>query len=118
MNDRAAGMHFEELIDELEQICIEMHQAARLEQWRNVAALDQRRAHLLADMGTLDEHRLTDTLRQRIKHIMTLDQQVLTLIREARSRNERLAARERSNHGKGVSMYTEMIGDETIPVSR
>ncbi len=118
MNDRAAGMHFGELIDELEQTCIEMHQTARLEQWRDVAALDRRRAHLLASMGTLDEHPLTDTLCQRIEHIMTLDQQILTQIREARSRNERLAARERSNHGKGASMYVEMIGDEATSASR
>ena len=118
MNDRAAGMHFGELIDELEQTCIEMHQAARLEQWHDVAALDQRRARLLAKMGTFDEHLLTDTLCQHIEHIMTLDQQILTLIREARSRSERLAARERSNHGKGASMYMEMIGDEAVSTSR
>ncbi len=118
MSNEAAGMRFRELINGLEQTCIEMHQAARLEQWDDVAALDRRRAHLLADMGSVDEHLLTDTLRQRIDHIMTLDQQILTLIREARSRSERLAAREQSNHGKGASMYAEMIGGGTAPAAR
>ena len=105
----AAEMRFPDLIDALEATCVEMQRAARLEQWDDVATLDRRRAHLLAAMGSVDERLLDRRLRDSIDHIVELDQQILTLIREARSRHQRLAAREESHRDRGASMYAEML---------
>ncbi len=101
-------MRFKDVICGLEETCTEMFQCAQLAQWDTVAALDRRRAHLLAAMGSVDEHVLTTTLREKISHIVELDEKIILLIRQGRAEAERLAARETISHDHGAAMYMQM----------
>ena len=98
-------MRFNDVICGLEETCLAMHHSAELAQWDTVAALDRRRAHLLAAMGSVDEHVLTATLREKITRIVELDQQIIQLIRTARAEAKTLAAREAISHDCGAAMY-------------
>ncbi len=101
-------MRFKDVICGLEETCMEMCHAAQLAQWDSVAALDRHRAHLLAAMGSVDEHVLTTSLREKISHIVELDEQIILLIRQGRAEAERLAARESAAHDRGAAMYMQM----------
>lgn len=101
-------MLFKDVIGGLEETCIKMFRSAQLAQWETVATLDRRRAHLLAAMGSVDEHILTPELRKKIAHILELDQKIIPLIRDARAEAERLAARETISHDRGAAMYVQM----------
>ena len=101
-------MHFKDIIYGLDETCTEMLHSARLAQWDTVAMLDRRRAHLLAAMGSVDEHILTTDLREKITHIVELDQQIIQLIHTERAKAKTLAAQEAVSHGQGATMYEQV----------
>ncbi len=101
-------MRFHDIITGLEQTCIEMHQAARAAQWNSVADLDRRRVHLLDAMSAPEDHHLTPSLRKKIERILSLDRQILEMIRQGRAQAEREAAKQRRHRHNGAAMYAEI----------